>query len=95
MVSKHVRRKLCVSGSDDELFSATYMLHIWKIKMNHDVTHCANYDRKTCPASCYYAKLEEDLKKRSDLYYLPVSYSFFIKTSPCWLFTPTEKRKHN
>lgn len=59
--------------------------------MNHDVTHCANYNRKWCPSHCYYAKLEEDLKKRSDLYYLPISYTSYINTSVCCLFAPTEE----
>lgn len=45
--------------------------------MNHDATHCADWDKKRCPKSCYRAKLTEELEKRSDLWYLPISYSHF------------------
>ena len=45
--------------------------------MNHDATHCADWDKKRCPKSCYRAKLTEELEERSDLWYLPISYSHF------------------
>lgn len=55
--------------------------------MNHDATHCADWDKKRCPKSCYRAKLTQELEKRSDLWYLPVSWSHF---KGCKLVCPVE-----
>ena len=48
--------------------------------MNHDATHCLDY-KKSCPKSCYRARLTEELKH---VYYiLPVSWSHFKGTKEC------------
>lgn len=49
--------------------------------MNHDATHCFNYNPSECPDTCYRAQLTEDLKKTN--YPWPVSYSYFKYTSYC------------
>lgn len=49
--------------------------------MNHDATHCFDYNEKTCPKSCYRAQLTEDL--RNIVYGLPTSWSHFKHTSYC------------
>lgn len=49
--------------------------------MNHDATHCADYDPKKCPKSCYRAMLTKELKEI--VYALPVSWSNFKGTSVC------------
>lgn len=48
--------------------------------MNHDATHCADYN-KSCPKSCYRAQLTEELKQIQ--YVLPVSWSHFRGTNFC------------
>ena len=30
--------------------------------MNHDASHCLDYDEKKCPKRCYRAQLTEELK---------------------------------
>ena len=52
--------------------------------MNHDATHCADYN-KSCPKSCYRAQLTEELEKI--VYTLPVSWCSFKGTKEC----PKEK----
>ncbi len=32
--------------------------------MNHDVTHCLDYDPKKCPKDCYRAEVTRDAKRR-------------------------------
>ena len=51
--------------------------------MNHDATHCLDWDETLCPACCYRAQLTEDLKHRSDMLYIPISYSHFKYTDEC------------
>lgn len=51
--------------------------------MNHDATHCADWDEKRCPKSCYRAQLTEELEERSDLWHLPISYSHFWGGGEC------------
>ena len=46
--------------------------------MNHDATHCADWNKQKCPKSCYRARLTEELEERSDLWYLPISYAHFM-----------------
>lgn len=53
--------------------------------MNHDATHCADWDEKICPSDCYRAELTEELEHRSDMWYLPMSYSHFKGTVECKL----------
>ena len=51
--------------------------------MNHDYTHCADYE-ESCPKKCFRARLTEDLKKRKeDLKYLPISWANFKGTDWC------------
>lgn len=49
--------------------------------MNHDATHCSDYDKAVCPKSCYRAQLTEDL--RNIVYTLPTSWSSFKGTKYC------------
>jgi hypothetical protein len=51
-------------------------------KMNHDATHCADYTT-ACPKSCYRAELTADLRKRTDLLWLPMSFAHFKGTEEC------------
>ena len=49
--------------------------------MNHDATHCLDYDKNRCPKSCYRAQLTEELKR---IYYpLPVSWAQCRGTKEC------------
>ena len=49
--------------------------------MNHDATHCSDYDEKSCPESCYRARLTQEL--REIVYPLPVSWESFAGTIIC------------
>jgi len=51
--------------------------------MNHDATHCSEYRKGRCPASCYRAELTEDLKHRPDLACLPMSWADFRYSEEC------------
>lgn len=51
--------------------------------MNHDATHCLDYEPNKCPKRCYRAELTEDLKHRPDLIWLPVSWAWFLGTKEC------------
>ena len=52
--------------------------------MNHDATHCADYDEKKCPDSCYRAELTKDLaQKHSEFVGIPISYASFAGTTEC------------
>ena len=54
--------------------------------MNHDATHCLDWN-KECPKDCYRAMLTEELKR---IYYpLPVSWAHFDGTREC------EKEREN
>lgn len=59
--------------------------------MNHDATHCLDY-KKSCPKSCYRARLTEELKRI--VYILPVSWCHFKGTKECPKERGGEKRKH-
>ena len=48
--------------------------------MNHDATHCFDYN-KSCPKSCYRAQLTEELKRIA--YPLPTSWAHFKGTKEC------------
>lgn len=50
--------------------------------MNHDYAHCADY-RKDCPKDCFRAQLVRDLKQRTDLIWLRVSWIHFKGTDEC------------
>ncbi len=49
--------------------------------MNHDATHCYDYNKSKCPKSCYRAQLTEEL--RNNYYPLPTSWSYFKGTKEC------------
>ena len=42
-------------------------------QMNHDYTHCDNVT-DDCPRDCFYKQLDEDLRTRTDLDWLPISF---------------------
>lgn len=48
--------------------------------MNHDATHCYNYNDK-CPKTCYRAQLTKELKEID--YPWPVSWALFKGTDYC------------
>ena len=52
--------------------------------MNHDATHCADYQKSKCPPSCYRAQLTEELRHTS--YQLPTSWASFKGTRECLLW---------
>lgn len=49
--------------------------------MNHDYSHCADYDKKKCPKECFRGELVRDLVN----YRLPVSFMHFKGTEQCML----------
>lgn len=51
--------------------------------MNHDATHCADWNKRKCPKSCYRGQLTEELEERSDLWYMPISYANLKGTGEC------------
>lgn len=51
--------------------------------MNHDGAHCMDYERGKCPASCYYAELQEDVKARPDLIGVPMTYTHYLCEPVC------------
>lgn len=51
--------------------------------MNHDYTHCYDYDQRKCPKRCFRAELTEDLKHRPDLVGLTFSWAYFAGTEEC------------
>ena len=52
--------------------------------MNHDATHCADYD-KQCPKDCYRARLTAEVQKSVDFYGHLLSYAHFRGTQYCKL----------
>lgn len=59
-------------------------------QMNHDATHCSDYQKGICPLSCYRAKLTEDLKWIH--YDLPTSWSNFKGTNECLVWPKREEK---
>lgn len=49
--------------------------------MNHDVAHCIDYS-EFCPKSCFYVKLQKDLKNVKDEY-IKISYIHFLNSEVC------------
>lgn len=49
--------------------------------MNHDATHCFDYDKAKCSKTCYRAQLTEELKHIQ--YDLPTSWAMFKHTKNC------------
>ena len=56
--------------------------HDW---INHDVSHCLDYDPNKCPDWCFRAQVTEDLNDRHDLVGIPMSWMHFRQTSECGL----------
>ena len=50
--------------------------------MNHDYCHCLDFTEK-CPKECFRAQLERDLRARTDLFGVPLTYGHFGGTSLC------------
>ena len=61
--------------------------------MNHDATHCFDYDKKKCPKKCYRAALTEDYHRIH--YSLPASFAYFKHTPECpaWPNKPTNEKE--
>lgn len=51
--------------------------------MNHDATHCDDYQVNKCPKKCYRAQLTQDLRERHDLFFAPISWANFKGTNEC------------
>lgn len=51
--------------------------------MNHDATHCLDYEKGKCPKWCYRAELTAELPKRTDLIGIPMSWAHFRDTREC------------
>ena len=49
--------------------------------MNHDVAHCIDQS-EICPDSCYYVKLNRDLKNIKDGY-VEISLAHFLNSAYC------------
>ena len=61
--------------------------------MNHDATHCSDYEKQKCPNSCYRARLTEDLAQRGDLVGIPMSWASFRYSEECPFCTLPRGRK--
>ena len=48
--------------------------------MNHDVSHCADYDPQKCPKTCYRAQVTAELENRPDLVGIPLSFMNFYQS---------------
>lgn len=48
--------------------------------MNHDVSHCSDYNPDTCPKSCYRAQVTAELETRGDLIGIPLSFMHFYRS---------------
>ena len=60
--------------------------------MNHDATHCADYNSKQCPKKCYRAALTKELR---EIYYpLPTSWAHYKGSQEC-LKTRINKEQNN
>lgn len=53
--------------------------------MNHDYAHCSDYDPKHCPPNCFRAELVKDLRSRTDMIGIPVSWAHLKGTPECLL----------
>ncbi len=51
--------------------------------MNHDATHCLDYENEKCPRSCYRAELTEELEDREGLIGTPISWANFLNSREC------------
>lgn len=63
------------------------------ILMNHDYTHCADYDAAICPKSCFRAQVTAELEAdRENIVGVPISWASFKGTKECRLTNPEPKR---
>ena len=52
--------------------------------MNHDYTHCADYNPAICPVSCFRAQVTAVLEaNRENIVGVPISWAHFIDTPEC------------
>ncbi len=51
--------------------------------MNHDYTHCLDYDKETCPKKCFRAELTEDLYQHKDQVDFMTSWAHLKGTRYC------------
>lgn len=58
--------------------------------MNHDYTHCWDYEKGVCPENCFRAVLTEDLKN----WPYPVAYGKIKGTDACPITNPPPKPTH-
>ena len=61
--------------------------------MNHDATHCFDYNPDECPKDCYRAQLTEDLRKSK--YPWPVSFSHMKCTEYCPKWPKKDKENNH
>jgi len=50
--------------------------------MNHDYAHCMNFNDH-CPKECFRAQLERDLRQRTDMVGVLLTYTNFALTDEC------------
>ena len=61
--------------------------------MNHDYTHCADYDAALCPKSCFRAQVTAELEAdRVNIVGVPISWAYFKGSPECRLTNPEPKR---
>lgn len=54
--------------------------------MNHDASHCLNYDAERCPDTCYRAQLTQEYQDRkTEFLGIPVTWTAFMGTDECRL----------
>lgn len=60
--------------------------------MNHDVSHCSDYDPDICPSTCYRAQVTKDLQDNWDTLYkdIPMSFAHFKNSAFCSMRSPSE-----
>lgn len=52
--------------------------------MNHDVSHCSDYDPEVCPKKCYRAQVTQDLRDNIKHFKdIPLSFAHFKGTQYC------------
>lgn len=91
-VSMVINRKVDLT-LEDQTMILTMVKYVVGERMNHDSTHCLDYDPKRCPMECYRAQLTAELKLRDDLKYMPMSWSHYINTEECYMHWPSYVRK--
>lgn len=54
--------------------------------MNHDYTHCADYDANICPATCFRAEVTAELEaNKENIIGVPISWAHFRRSKECEL----------